>query len=260
MIYALNSWVKLRKKNQKMKKIRFIYIIIFILLYSVALQAQQVRSLWLNAVTGLNSNWILNQNAYGNPEFEYATSFGFTGGLGITYFQKRHYGLNGSILVTQMGQNYSGEQGGGDADRKVKLTYLEVPLLLMRDIPYMQYPTWISFGPDVLILINANQEYSREGGRPLPNPDGMLDGNVKARYKPVDIALSFSVNRMYTLNYSRKSMILFSVNSALGLTDINSSEWQLPNMHNKYSGSHNFYIGVKVGMMFKVARLGGKNW
>ena len=243
-----------------MKKLRLVYIIIFILLYSVALQAQQVRSLWLNAVTGLNSNWILNQNAYGNPEFEYATSFGLTGGLGVTYFQKKHFGLNGSILLTQMGQNYSGEQGGGDADRKVKLIYLEVPLLLMKDIPYMLYPTWISFGPDVLILINANQEYSREGGRPLQNPEGMADGNVKARYKPVDIALNFSVNRMYNLDYFRKTMFLFSVNSSLGLTDINSTEWQLPNLHNEYSGSHNFYIGVKVGMMFKVARLGASHW
>lgn len=243
-----------------MKKIKFIYIVVFILLFSVAMQAQQTRSVWLNAITGVNSNWILNQNAYGNPEFEYATSFGLTGGLGVTYFKHKHLGLNGSILLTQMGQNYRGEQGGGDADRKVKLTYLEVPLFFMKDIPSALYPTWISYGPHILILANARQEYSREGGRPLPFPEGMIDGNVKERYKPVDFALSVSVNRMYVLDYLRKTMFLFSVNTLVGLTDINSTDWQLPNMHNEYAGSHNFYIGVKAGIMFKVKRVGVKNW
>lgn len=243
-----------------MKKIKHVYITIFILLSSVALQAQQTRSLWLNAVTGVNSNWILNQNAYGNPEFEYATSFGFSGGMGITYFQQKRIGYNGSILLTQMGQNYSGVQAEGDAERKVKLTYIEVPLLMMKNIPYTRYPTWIAFGPDILILVNANQAYSRAGGRPLPYPEGMIDGNVKERYKPVDFGLSFSFNRMVSLDYLRKSMFLFSINSMVGLTDINSSEWQLPNMHDVYGRSHNFYIGMKIGMMFKIKRVKVKHW
>ena len=244
-----------------MRKKILSYIIILILLFSVRANAQQVHSLWINAVSGLNSSWIINQNAYGNPEFEYSTTFGLTGGIGATYFYKRHWGFNGSILLTQMGQNYSGYQGGADADRKVKLSYIEVPLLYMKDIPGSQFPTWISFGPDVLILLDADQQYSRsEGGRDLIFEEGMIDGNVKARYKPVDVAISFSVNRMYNLDYLKKMMFLFSVNTALGLTDINSTEWQKPNTHDIYAGSHNFYIGFKVGMMFKVARLGGSGW
>jgi hypothetical protein len=243
-----------------MKKLILSYIIILILLLSVSVKAQQVNSLWFNAVSGLNSSWIINQNAYGNQEFEYATAFGLTGGIGVTYFYKRHRGFSGSILLTQMGQNYSGYQGGADADRKVKLSYVEVPLLFMKDIPGSQFPTWISFGPDVLILLNADQQYTRgEGGSDLPYPEGMIDGNVKARYKPVDIAINFSVNRMYNLDYLRKMMFLFSVNTALGLTDINSTEWQKPNTHDIYTGSHNFYIGFKIGMMFKVARQGGSH-
>jgi len=243
-----------------MKKSGLGYIVIFILLFSVEVKAQQVHSLWINAVAGLNSTWIFNQNAYGNPEFEYSTSFGLTGGLGATYFYKRHWGLNGSLLMSKLGQSYSGVQAGGDANRKVSLTYLELPLMILKDIPGMPYPTWVSFGPDVLFLLNANQDYSREGGNPLPNPDGMVDGNVKERYKLADVALSFSVNRMYNLDYFRKMMFLFSVNTALGLTDINTKDWQIPNSHDVYGGSHNFYVGFKVGLMFKVARLGGSGW
>lgn len=242
-----------------MKKLILSYIVILLLLHSVAVKAQQVHSLWLNAVTGLNSNWIVNQNMYGNQEFEYATAFGLTGGLGMTYFYTRHWGFNGSLLITPMGQNYKGYQGGGDADRKISLLYMEVPLLLMKEIPHMQYPTWISFGPDVLILLDANQEYNRVGGTDLPFPERMETANVKERYKPVDVALNFSINRMYNLDYFRKMMFLFSVNSALGLTDITSKDWQYANTHGIYKGSHNFYIGIKVGMMFKVARIGGSH-
>jgi hypothetical protein len=227
---------------------------------SVAVKAQQAHSVWFNAVLGVNSAWIMNQNAYGNQEFEYATSFGPNGGIGATYFYQRHWGVNGSLLLSQTGQNYSGYQAGGVADRKIKLTYLEVPLLIMKDLRAFQYPTWISFGPDVLILLNANQDYSREGGNSLPNPDGMIDGAVKDRYKPIDIALNFSVNRMYNIDYFRKLMFLVSANTAVGLTDINTKEWQIPNTHDIYRGSHNFYIGIKLGMMFKVARVGGRRW
>ena len=243
-----------------MKKLGLVYIILFMLLLSAEVKSQQVHSLWISAVSGFNNNWILNQNAYGNQEFEYSSRFGLAGGLGVTYFYRKHWGFNGSLLVSQMGQNYSGYQAGGVADRKIKLSYVEVPLLFMKDIPYFQYPTWFSFGPDVLILLNANQKYARNGGNPLSNPEGMIDGNVKDRYKPIDIAVNFAVNRMYNLDYFRKMMLFFSVNSTVGLTDINTTEWQIPNKHNIYKGSHNFYIGIKFGIMFKTARLSAHRW
>jgi len=55
-------------------------------------------------------------------------------------------------------------------------------------------------------------------------------------------------------------MVLFTINSSLGLLDMNSSKWQIPNTHNTYQPSHNFYIGGKVCLMLKVAKLGGLNW
>jgi len=228
---------------------------------SLYLYAQQVHSLWLNGAAGLNSNWILNQNAYGNPEMEYSTSFGFTCGVGVSYFISRGCGMSGSVLLTQMGQNYSGMQAGALAKRKVQLIYLEFPLLVMRQIPNMRYPTWISAGPDIMILTKARQEYNRDqGGTQLPNEEGMADGDITERFKPVDIALNFSLNRMVELNYFRSIMLLFSINSSLRLLDINSNEWQIPNTQNIYQPSHNFYIGAKIGLMFKVARFGGGHW
>ena len=162
--------------------------------------------------------------------------------------------------MSRLGQNYSGEQGGASAKRKVRLTYIEVPFMWMRQIPYREYPTWISAGPNIMVLVKANQEYSRDGGSKLPNPDGMASGEVTERFKPVDVALNFSLNRMVELTYSRSIMFLFSINSSFGLLDINSKEYQLPNTHDIYASSHNFYIGVKFGLMFKVGRVGGSRW
>jgi hypothetical protein len=250
-----------RALNKKMKKYTLSLIAIFMLMLSLNLEAQQVNSFWLNGVTGLNSNWILNQNAYGNPEMAYAPSFGFTGGVGASYFISKKWALNGSVLLSRLGQKYSDEQAGAKAERKVKLNYIEVPLLFMRKISFMKYPTWISAGPGFLVLLNAKQEYTREdGGYNLPNPDGMTEGDITERFNPLDIALNVSLTRMYDLNYFKSIMLLVSANSSFGLLDINSAEWQIPNTHNVYAASHNFYIGIKVGLMFKVARFGGPRW
>lgn len=214
----------------------------------------------MDAEAGYNSNWIFNQNAYGNPEMEYSATFGYTGGLGVNYFYDRNWGFKGSLFLSKMGQNYSGVQAVGEADRKVNLTYLEVPLMMMKKIPFMNYPTWISFGPAVMILINAEQEYKRVGGNPLPNPDGMASSNVKDRFRSADVALNFALSRMVDLNRSKKAMYLFSVNSSFGLTDINKPAWHIPNTHGIYGRSHNFYIGFKAGMMFRLTKYGGLIW
>lgn len=243
-----------------MKKNELRLAIILLILVTVKVNAQQKGSLWVNVLTGMNSTWILNQNAYGNPEIEYSASFGFTGGAGVSYFHNRDLGFNGSVLISRLGQNYSGYQAGGVADRKVKLNYLEVPLTIMKGIRGMQYPTWISFGPDILLLLNAKQDYTRDGGSPLPNPDGMVVKDTKERFRKADIAVNLSLNRMYTMSYSRKMMLLFSLNSAVGLTDINKSNWQIPNTHDYYGKSHNFYVGLKVGIMYNVKRFHGKYW
>lgn len=227
----------------------------FFLLLACAAKSQPNESVWIHGVGGVNSVWLFNQNAYGNQEMDYATTFGLSGGLGISYFKSKTLGFGGAIMLDKLGQAYSGDQAGANAKRNVRLTYIEVPLTLMRQVPYMRPSCWIEVGPDFMILTKAKQTYSREpGGAPLPNADGMAEGDITSRFKPVDIALHFSFNRMVELNYSRNMMFLFSINSTLGLLDVNVKKWQIPNTHGVYAGSHNFYIGVKAGMLFKVSR------
>jgi hypothetical protein len=262
-IYSIKTFLNekaIRLKTEHMCKYVLCLVIIFLFSISIKVSAQQRGSLWVNVISGINNTWIINQNAYGNQEVEYSSAFGMTGGVGMSYFYNRKWGFNGSMLASKLGQNYKGYQAGAIAKRNVKLLYLEIPLLIMKGVPGMEYPTWISFGPDVMILLNAKQEYSRDGGSPLPNPEGMIVSDTKERFNIADVAVNLSLNRMYALNYSRKLMLLISLNSAVGLTDINKSAWHIPNTHDVYGRSHNFYVGMKIGLMYKVRVVGGRRW
>lgn len=249
-----------------MKKITIGFIGIALMLCSLGSQAQKSRalwtnnSLWVNGMVGTSNNWIANQNAYGNQEIEYAPTVGFSGGVGANYFKNRDWGYSGSLFVSQLGQNYKGYQAGAMAKRQLKLYYVEVPLSLMKQILYRNYPTWIAFGPNIMILLNARQNYSRDGGTALPFPEGMMAGNITSRFNPVDVAMNFSINRMVDFNSDRRKMFLFSINSSFGLLDINKPNWQIPNTHKQYGSGHNFYIGFKAGMIFKLTKSSGRSW
>ena len=226
---------------------------ILMLLFSTQIKAQKEGSFWIHTLAGLNSNWILSQNAYGNPEMEYSTTFGPTGGVGASYFFNEQYGFNGSILLSKLGQNYKGMLRETEADRRLKLTYVEVPLLLMLRMTPDSHPLWLSAGPDIMILTKAKQEFTRKDGKPLEN-NYLESGDVTDRYKPVDIALNLDVNKMFVLKNTENRMLLVTFNSAIGLTDINSKEWQINQMDGTYKGSHNFYIGFKLGLMFNTSK------
>jgi hypothetical protein len=244
-----------------MKKNIPFFIVILVMAFSFDGKTQQKRSYWINGVAGLNSNLIVNQNAYGNQEMAYSPTVGINSGIGMSYFYNKKWGLNTTLCINQAGQNYAGIHAGAEAFRKVRLTYLEVPLQVMKQIPYMNYPTWISAGPEVMILLKATQVYIRdEGGSALPYPDRMKDGVITERFKPVDVAMNFAVNRMVELNYFKTLMFLLNINTSIGLLDINKTEWQIPNTHNAYGRSHNFYMGVKLGLMFKGGTIGSTPW
>ncbi len=237
-----------------MKVYLFKVSIFFLLAFPSVVFSQEEKSIWIDAKAGLNSVWVVNQNAYNNKEMDYSTTFGLSAGMGVNYFLNEGWGLNFSPGYIQLGQNYSDNTSTGDVTRKLKLAYIQLPFLLMRKVPMTNDPTWIAFGPDIMILTGAKQDFKiNSGAYPLNNPDGMISGDIKRRFNPVDIALDFSVNKMFELVSNDNMMFLLSFNSSVGLLDISSKDWQLPNLHGEYKGSHNFYFGLKAGLMFRVS-------
>jgi hypothetical protein len=241
------------KLKRLMKTINWKTLILFFILIPAGMFAQDEKSLWIDAKAGFNSVWLVNQNAYQNRELDYATTFGLTGGLGISYFLNDDWGVNTSPGYIKLGQNYNDKQSVGEVSRKVKLAYIQVPLLFMHKMPMTNDPTWIAFGPSLMFLTAASQEFKNSGEYPVNNPEGVITGDVKERYKPFDLALNFSVNKMYELRSSDNMMFLLSFDTSFGLLDINSKNWQMPNIHGDYSGTHNFYFGLKAGLMFNAS-------
>jgi hypothetical protein len=226
----------------------------FLLILSAPVHAQQPASAWISGIAGFNNNWIFYQNAYGNPELEYSVAtINYTAGIGINYLTNK-WGVDVSVLRNRMGQSYGGMQAKGDTKRKIRLTYIEVPLMVWRNIPFKKNPTWISFGPDVLILLKASQEYMREGGMELQFPDRMNTGEITSRFNKIDVALRFSYSKIFDIPNIEKAKLVLSANAAIGMSDINSSEWRIKEPAGNYSASHNFYMGIKAAIMFRVWR------
>jgi len=231
-------------------------LLLSLVLAPATLLAQDEKTLWINGDIGLNSNWMVNQNAYQNSEMNYATSFGLSGGLGICYFLSDGFGVNISPGYVKLGQNYHDELESGTANRKVKLSYITLPMLIMKEIPMTDNPTWVSFGPELMLLTSANQEFKSTDEYPVYNAAGYKKGDIKERFKPFDLALHLSIIKMYELRSSSDMMFFYAFNTAFGLLDINSKDWQIPDIHDEYKGSHNFYFGIRTGIMFNAS--GGK--
>lgn len=237
-----------------MKKIITCAFLVLLLTRSLFSIAQRENSSWISASFGLNSSWILNQNAYGNQELEYSPKFCFSGGASYKYYL-HGYGYSLGLGIGNLGENYAGEMAGAEATRKVNLTYVMLPIMGMYDLGGYPQHKWLSFGPQFMYLLSAQQTFTRlSGGRSIANPEMMMLGNtdVIKRFNPVDVMLAFDISNIYELQVSDKIRSLLSFYGAVGLTDINRKDYRMPNIHMVYGGSHNLYIGIHVGIMYNL--------
>jgi len=196
-----------------MKTLRILGISGLIALIAGSVVAQPAKSTWLTTSLGITSDWVINQNAYGNQEMEYGTKFGVTPSLGVNHYIDRKYGIGTGIAFINLGQNYQGEQSGAKATRKVNLNYIQVPLMVMRQLCDPQHPCWLSIGPQLMFLTSASQKYTREDGDPLRNPEYLPEGktDVSKWYKPFDIMLNIGFTNLYSF---RKNDMRMSINIA----------------------------------------------
>ena len=223
---------------------------------------QQInRTSWISGDFGVNNTWILNQNMYGNQELPYSPKVGFSGGLGFTYLSYTN-GYSTGLRIANLGQSYSGSMAGVNAKRKVNLTYLQLPVMAMHQMSGRFKTTWLEFGPQFMYLLSAHQDFSRNDGRPIVDLQTMSEGhvNVKNRFNPFDVMLKVGLTNMFTstskykLPYrpTEKLIWTLSLDGAIGLTDINQKQFQTENTHHIYGTSHNFYVGIRIGIMQKV--------
>lgn len=241
-----------------MKKVTHIFLAI-ILACPMLMLGQKNNFSILSLDFGANSAWILNQNMYGNPELNYNLKFGLSGVVSYKYFISK-YGYSVGLGLGNLGQKYSGSMAGADAKLRINLTYLELPVLGMYKLGGNKQQTWISFGPQLMYLVSAQQDFQRNNGQLIPEPEMLSPGSTDVinRYNIIDIMMAVEATHIFASKFTnikpfrsdRKTMWALSVKSAIGLTDLNSPESRVSSSRNLYAGSHNFYLGVNIGYMF----------
>jgi hypothetical protein len=120
--------------------------------------------------------------------------------------------------------------------------------------------TWISVGPQLMYLVSAQQNFQRDNGQLIPEPEMLSPGStdVISRFNLIDIMLAFETTHIFAskftsvkpFNSDHKTMWTLSLKGAIGLTDINSPEFRVSSTRNLFAGSHNFYLGVNIGYLF----------
>lgn len=243
-----------------MNKIFALTIFATLLANSLSTLGQGIKSSLVSVDFGMNNTMILNQNTYGNQEMPYSPKFGFSGLASYKHFIN-NYGYSLGLGFINMGQKYVGDMAGTYTRRKINLACLQVPLTVMYNLRGKHHHTWLSAGPQFMILLSARQDFDREAGRVLPNPELLINGNTDVinRFNPADVMLNFEVSRLFAFRATNilpykpagKLMWSASLDGSIGITDINQQAYQLENTHNVYGGSHNFYIGMKIGLMLK---------
>jgi hypothetical protein len=219
--------------------------------------SQRGGSFYLEPSVAFTSRWIANQAIYGNGELPYVTSFGPYGGFRTYYFSSSDVGFNYGIGYRRMGQNYEGDEKGANAIRKLKLDYVQIPLLGMFALADREYPTWFSIGPQVCFLAKASQYFTREsGGESLSNPAYLPEGdtNVYQWFKPFDLMIVMEFNKMFRFSRAPRLTVNYTLESGFGLLDINDEAYRIPNYRKIYGPSHNMYFGFRVGIMYRAVR------
>ncbi len=234
-----------------MKNLFISVFLVTLLTYPQLMSGQGNNTSWLSADIGYRSSWILNQNMYGNQELDYSIKFSFSGAVSYKYFMSR-YGYSLGLGIGSLGQNYKGEMAGANAVRKVNMTYLQLPVLGMYKLGGYNQKSWVAVGPQLMCLLSAQQDFDRKrGGRATPNPEMMILGktDITNRFNLFDVMLAFEYVNVFSYEYTEKIKWFLSFNGGIGLTDINKKGYRIPNTHNVYGGSHNFYVGIRFGMM-----------
>lgn len=217
--------------------------------------AQDEKTSWITLSANLNSVWIVNQNNFGNPMLEYSTKFGTSAEIGFARIVAEKMGYNFAIGYGKFGQDYSGDLVGAQATRKLTINYVKVPLMFMIKTRKFPSPAWIEVGPQVMVATGAVQYFTRDsGGDPLPNPQYLPKGDtvVNDWISPVDMMLNFKYYSMHKLDRNDRLFFKAGFETAFGFLDINTKEYRIPSYRTKeYKASHNYYIGLQLGLMFK---------
>jgi hypothetical protein len=204
-----------------------------------------------------HSSWILNQNAYGDPELDYVNTFHPAFGLQGFYNLRENLGVWMELDFVTIGQKY--EDVSNKITRDVRLKYLSIPIMAKYTSSGEIAKFHFMLGPQFSILTKATQDYQKNGaifpGNKM-NLDGVLfakgAGDIKDRYNKLDVMLTFDLGADIVI--TDNLFINAGLRANYGFRDINDEAYRLKNAALVYTKSQNAYFGLQVGLNYMIGK------
>jgi hypothetical protein len=257
------------------------YLLNFLLLFLSAgpLSAQALQhkpnQLFVSPEFSLGNAVIINQNNYGYSEMKYLLTPGWQAGALVGWDSYLQQSLKTGILVSKWGQHYRDVLLSGDrVEKDVNIYYVQIPATFKYVFgrkrgydhevfsPYvfgsvrLGYPFYadvryyreddsgILQEEDLVYFVTKGEwNLNTEVIRALGNPE-----KDRQLFSWLDVELEAGGGYQYFV--TRLIGLFAEVHAVYGLLDINAGEWRLRDVNGKYSGSHNFYAGLKIGANF----------
>jgi opacity protein-like surface antigen len=219
---------------------RFFLLTIAVCCWITAATAQKGFNLGLDGAANLS--FIINQNTYGHPEYNYAPTYHFAGGLSAGYNFDHHFGLQAELWTTHAGQNYAQDLADGATfKRAVDLYYTNIPLLFKYS-GGAEYPTrfYLLFGPQL--------SYMRKATITIDSANTHSKITATDRFNKTDIELVLDLGSDFTIYHNLYASAGIRFN--YGLDDINAPDWQIKNLHGMYNPSTTAWGGIHIGIHY----------
>jgi hypothetical protein len=245
-----------------MKKI---FTILTVLIFTIGINAhaQKGKELIFGLGGGITNTWIINQNFYGEPEVDYAPKMGYAASFNLGFNFTENIAVMTELQYSAQGQKYSGSQSfdGNNfttVERDIKLNYLNIPVFFKYMFGEGNTRFRLMGGPQFGILMDATQDYLRDGKvQPtyIVNADGDVVNaaakEIKDRYESLDIGVAFDFGA--DINLSDQFFVTMGMRFNYGFKDINVPAYHLDNSKGEpYDKSNNLWGGLYVGINYRL--------
>lgn len=214
-----------------------------------------------------NSTWLINKNVSdAGDELDVAISWGGDFGLNTQFYFNENVGLSLGIMKSGHNQKYTGDIDNGvggtyTAESKLKLRYIDIPLMLR--LGGNEKGAYFEFGPQFSFLGKATQEFEVDG---ISAPDY----DAKDDYKSVTIGFvmgfgvdikagdSFTINTGLRLGYMGDCAKEYGSEPELSANEVGgiaySSHFKDADSSKEfdYQATHRIFGGIFLGLVYTI--------
>lgn len=255
-----------------------VLVIILIMFGSMALSAQALQhkpgQLFLSPEISFGPSFIINQNNYGYSEMKYLFTPGAQYGAMIGWDNYLKTSFKTGIIISQWGQRYDEVVEGRAISKKVRINYIQIPATYKyvfgrkRGYDHEVFSPYVFGSARIGYPFHANVEFFREQGDGTMAEEDLVSfvteggyninadeiesmGNPeKDRHLFSWLDINVELGGGYQYFITRTISLFAEVHFVSSILDINAGEWRFRNNKNSYTGSYNFYGGLKVGANF----------